>query len=394
MRLIILGLKIKGNEGHFVYDVTGKGNHTAINLNEIKTIDILSPFPFSNFSSNDEFDENKFEKCYLEVESELSESEFSSMKSSGIRYHRFKNRKVTFLGEYEDIFQYSLKSLNDFGEQLGTYDLLTWVIHNETRNELEFEAMKEIIFKDVSRKENIKYPLDISLDVFTIRYIDYFRELSEKGYQITFGRYGSIDEDLFEDEKVIFSNESFLYIIENVLTHKYSFFKHPNFTPNFYEEYIKGKGIEANLFYNIQSEDIITLKNKGFDIEDLYLNIYNLNIKRYNNEFPQYNGDFVKFFSDPDYEPYIESQSPYDYYCCVDCDGYDILEEYDEDELEDTEYLVDERLEYLERLIGNWGDFLSPTSYPLFDRIPDDILEQFSHNKFFKSLLSFRKDEK
>lgn len=390
MRLIILGLKDKKTGSYLVYDVVGKNKHMPIRSNETKEIDTLSPFPFSNFSSLDTFNENKFEKCYLEVDAELTDSEFSSMKSSGIAYHRFKNRKITLLNEYYDIFQYSLEMLRTFGKNLGTYDLLTWVIHNETKSELEFNAMKKIIFESVSNKENKEYPLDISLDIFTLKYIDYFRELSEKGYNVTFGRYGTSDRHLFENSQMTISNETYFYLLQNVSEIRYSFHKHPLFTPNFYEKYVKGTSAEVELFDAIESLDIIALKDKGFDIDYLYSNIFHSTLIKLNTHFPLYNGDFFKIFSDPAFAPYIKHDSPYDHYCCEACDGYNIYEMYTEEELEGIEVLVDDRLEYVEQLIGRWGDFLSPISFPLFENMPNDILEQFPQHKFFTELLSFR----
>lgn len=392
MKVIILGLKAKKTDSYFVYDVTGKNKHLPIRLNETNVIDVLSPFPFSNFSSLDTFDENKFEKCYLEVDAELEDDEFFSMKSSGITYHRFKNRKITFLNEYHDIFQYSLKMLNIFGKNLGTYDLLTWAIHNETKNESEFDAMKKIIFEDVRDKKNKQYPLDISLDIFTITYIDYFRELSEKGYNITFGRYGTSDHQLFENKNSKFSNEAFLYLLQNVSLYRYSFLYHPMFSPHFYEEFIKGKTIEEELFCDIKSKHILALKDKGFDIDNLYLNIFSSTLKKFDSYFPDYNGDFFKIFSDSNFAPYVKHESPLDYYCCEDCDGYDIYEMYTESELRGVDILVDERLEYIGELIGEWGDFLSPNSYSLFERVPNDILEKFPNHNFFNELLCFRRN--
>lgn len=392
MKLVVLGLKEKKSGNYFVYDVTHQNKHIPLAVNETKTIETLAPFPFSNFSSLDTFNERMFERCYLEVEGELSESEFSSMKSSGIMYHRFAQREVTLINEYENIFQYSLQMLNKFGKNLGTYDLLTWVIHNETKNEDEYNAMKKIIVKAVEKKENKDYPLDISLDRYTIVYMDLFRELSEKGYKITFGRYGSNDEALFENENLSFSNETFLYILQHVRLYHDSFLEHRMFTPDFYEEFIKGKAFEEELFYGIEPKNILALKEKGFDIDELYQSIFYAKLKTLNRDFPEYNGDFFQLFTDPDFAPYTKRTSPFDYYCCEDCDGYDIYELYSEEELEGEEIEVDERLEYVQKLIGQWGEFLSSKSVPLFEKVPDDILEKFTNYEFFRALLVLRKE--
>ena len=391
MKLILLGLKEKATGAYFVYDVKGEGKHTPIALNETKTVAVLSPFPFSNFSSLDTFNEKRFEKCYLEVDGDLAESEFTSMKSSGIVYFRFANRSVTLLNEFQDIFQYSYDMLKRFGKNLGTYELTTWVMHNETKSEAEYNAMKEILWQAVKKKENKEYPLDISIDVHTLRYMDVFRELSEKGYRITFGRYGTNDRDVFRNHNLTFSDETFFYLLQHVSLYDYSFFVHPKFTPAFYETYIKGQAAEADLFYHIEETDLALLQAKGFDIDELYTHFFYKTSQKLCEHYPEYEGDFLRIFSDPDLAPYTKYVSPMDYYCCEDCDGYDIHERYSEEELAGEEILVDERLDYAQQLIGRWADYLSPKCYPLFDRIPDDVLEQFTHQAFFKELLASRK---
>lgn len=390
MKLIILGLKEKKTGNYFVYDVSGQKKHTEIGVNETKQIPILSPFPFSNFSSLDTFNERKFEKCYLEVEGELSENEFSSMKSGGIVYYRFFDREVTLLNDYQDIFQYALQMLKAFGKKLGTHDLTTWVMHNETKNEAEFTAMKQIILNAVTDQENKAYPLDISVDQYTLVYMDVFREFAAKGRKITFGRYGTNDCDVFKKTKTKFSDETFLYLLQNVRLYDTSYFEHPQFTPAFYEDFIKGTAFEEEFFYDLDEKDLLALKNKGFDMDVLYAQFYRLTLNKFNNYFPEYEGDFFRIFSDPDCAPYTKHTSPFDYYCCEDCDGYDIYEMYSEEELEGTEVLVDERLQYAQELIGEWGDFLAEESYSLFEKIPNDVLTSFPEGHFFHRLLVSR----
>lgn len=390
MKLIILGLKEKKTGAYFVYDVSGQKNHTRLYANEPKRIDILSPFPFSNFSSLDVVDERKFEKCYLEVEGELLENEFMSMKSGGIVYYRFNKRSVTLLNEYQDIFQHALQMLKSFGKKLGTHDLTTWVMHNETKNEAEFNAMKEIILKAVTDQENKAYPLDISVDQYTLVYMDVFREFAKKGRKITFGRYGTNDRDVFKKTKTKFSDETFLYMMQHVRLFDYSYIEHPLFTQDFYEDFIKETAFEEEFFYGLDDKDLLALKNKGFELDALYAHFYRLTLNKFNRYFPAYEGDFFRLFSDPDCAPYTKYTSPLDHYCCEDCDGYDIYELYSDEELEGEEVVVDERLQYVRELIGEWGDFLSSESDSLFEKIPNDVLTSFPEGHFFHRLLTSR----
>lgn len=389
MSIIILGLKEKSNGSYLVYDVNGGDNHISIKVNQVKKIPILSPFPFSNFSSLDKFDQSKYEKCYLEVDAEITDSEFYSMKSSGIVYHRFRNRDVTFLRECHDIFQYSLAMLESFGERLGTYNLLTWVIHNKTKNKLEHKAMKEIIFSGVSKGNNKEYPLDISLDIYTLEYIDYFRQLSKEGYNITFGRYGSTDRKLLENKKAKITEESFLYLLENFVFGINTFIKHTIFTVDFYEKHIKSKEIEKEVLYSLEVEDISDLKVKGFNVDGLYFNYFENMVNKFNQYHPEYE-NFFEIFYDEEVKPRIEHTSPYDYYCCEDCDGYDIHDSYTQEELDGEDFIIDERVDYVEELVGVWGEHLTADSYILFNRVPIEFIEMSVGKELFDKIVKYR----
>lgn len=391
MELVVLGLKNRKDGSYFIYDVSMDGRHVKIGINESKKIKILSPFPFSNYSSLDTVDEKKYEKCYLKVEASLTEKEYSSMKSSGIVYYRFNDREVTLLKEFKDIFQYSLKLLNDFKDSLETYDLTTWVIHNQLNSKNEYEAMKNIIFKAVeNKKHNNEFPLDISLDKYTIQYIDYFRNLSNQGYKITFGRYGRNDYDSQTYFNVNLSDENLIYLIQQVGGNCDIFLKHPNFTKDFYENNIKGTKFEFELINQIQDNDNLTLLlDKGLNADALYLKIFNYKLNKIDIEYYGYNS-LNDMFNDTKFETRLEHYSPYDYYCCEDCDGYDINELYTEVELEGCSTEVDDQRDIILELVRGWTEYLTSDSYKLFDFISVEVLDKCKDNKFFSAVLESR----
>src|SRR5699024_8618853 len=112
--------------------------------------------------------------------------EYKSMKSSGIMYHRFKDREVNLICEVENPFEVAYNTYKEFGEQLGTYDLVTWVLHDKIRSIKEFEYGKKILWEGVKRNNKNGYPLDISLDDYLIPYLEEFFKMEDKGYKITF----------------------------------------------------------------------------------------------------------------------------------------------------------------------------------------------------------------
>src|SRR5699024_1710098 len=75
----------------------------------------------------------------------------------------------------------------------GKYDIVTWVLHDKIRSIKEFEYGKKILWEGVKRNNKNGYPLDISLDDYLIPYLEEFFKMEDKGYKITFGRYGSVE---------------------------------------------------------------------------------------------------------------------------------------------------------------------------------------------------------
>lgn len=386
MELIILGLKRKSDGKYLVYDVEGK-NSVEISIGETKKINTLDPFPFSNFSSLDDerISLEKYCKCYLKVEADLSEKEYHSMKSSGIMYHRFSNRNITFLEEFEDIFQHTLSEFKKFDGQLSTYDLTTWVIHNETKNENEYEAMKQIIFEAVkNKKKNKEYPLDITLDKYTATYAQYFRELSEQGYYITFGRYGGRPRHRNDLKDCVFDADTFIYLLQKLYIYNPALLHHPMFTKEFYIEHILGQKIEKDIIVDLYDEFVDEFAKKDMPMEEIYPSVLNFVLEESTPEWYEYDS-WESMFSDLEFSVKVEHTSPMDYYCCEDCDGYDIYEMYTDEELEGEYYEVDDRRNLLNKMLHKWENYLTDRSYHLFDFISTDVLKLYKDDSPFLS---------
>lgn len=395
MRLIILGVKNKITGEYKALNVENNKNADTVLCTESPTeLSTLSPFPFEYFSSiTDDKDMKNWEEfCYLEVDGELTDDEFKSMKSSGIMYHRFKNRKVKLIGEFHEPFQYSLEMLNKFKEKLGTYDLTTWVIHNGTGTPGEHEAMLEIINaslkKETANGEN--YGTDISLENKMLEFLPYLLKRKLEGYLISFGRYGRNSLTQAPFDKLDLTNDELFAAYESITSPRiFSVLEHPKFNYQFYLESIKGTEREEQFLSSLDKDDLKILKDNGFPIEDLFRD-YFVFAKANLIELFGYDENFVSietYFADENYELREESNSPYDYYCCEDCDGYNIHEIYTDEELEPDVTYIDDRVEELLSKIHQWIPYLTIESNVLFDFIPENMYSQFEESGLTKSVL-------
>lgn len=212
MEVVILGLKNKTTGEYRVYfpkyysrhadelktkkDINNR--HSSINTHRFTKVPILSPFPYETFSSlsfeNQSNTLRMYDPCYLLVEAELTTSEFENMDTSGIMYHRFENRNIKLIREFEKPFQYALNLVNSKINKLPTYDLTTWLIHETAKSPEEHAAMVQIL-KIAIKKINNKYTdsLDLSLDEYVFRYLPDLIKIPNYKNCITFGRYGSND---------------------------------------------------------------------------------------------------------------------------------------------------------------------------------------------------------
>lgn len=396
MKLVILGLKNKMTGEYKALDVERSRNENTLLRQHTPTkIATLSPFPFEHFSSltfSGGGEVIGWEPCYLEVEADLDPKKFSSMKSSGIVYHRFENQKVSLIGEFFEPFQYSLSMLKKFKKQLGTYSLTTWVLHNGTGAPGEHEAMIKILESSLERKtkRGPNYGTDISLADDMLEYLSYLLDKKSAGYLLTFGQYGSNSVTQMEFNKVDLTGNQLLQAYSMINCYgEFSVLKHPNFTYNFYLESIKGSDEEEQFLSSLYDRDIEALKENHFPIEKLFKD-YFVHAKADLIEYLEYDDDFISIeahFADKDYLGRQESHSPYDYYCCEDCDGYDIHSMYTDEELEPTITYIDDRVDGLVEKIESWIPYLTKQSKPLFDFIPEDMYPKFKESGLTAAVL-------
>ena len=220
MELVILAEKKDGKYCIRNFYPNENKNHLDVAIGDTVVVPEISPFPFENFSSINEFVPG-WKPAYLKVDADITQEEWDSMHHSGIKYHRFPNRKATILGEFNRPFRYARNMLDYFGDALGTYDLTTWVIHEETRTDDEFKAMSSII-EQASKEYSDEfgpYTIYISFDEYTLPYMKQLLDLEN----VSFGRGKTTSKDpglLHELSKLVSFDKFSRFLHETVFNSK------------------------------------------------------------------------------------------------------------------------------------------------------------------------------
>lgn len=379
MRLIILGLKNKETGEYMVYDVENrrKPKHQPIKIGETLTVSCLAPFPFEHYSSiSFDYQEKlltEWSPCYLEIEGELSEQEFKGMKSSGIAYYRFPKRKITLISEFEDIFQYSLEVYKKMKSRIGLNSFTTWIIHNETKSEDEKTAMSTLIKYAMNSNKNKKYGTDFSLDKYVLPYIHLLLDYKSKGYNVTFGRHGYVDLSQDELNSIELTPSELLLMIQEItLRAKVSFFEHPIFTQDFYDNTLSTSESFVAVFNSIYNEHDVNMISARIDVETMLKDVLDKKLPQFD-ESTNWDMEGVTFkeaCTRTDYPVQEIEHSPYDYYCCQDCDGYELSVDESDFWVEYKDNRVDLILEVLNQ---HWAKCLPDRGRSIFDFVPDSL---------------------
>lgn len=222
MELVILAEKKEGRYRIRNFYPNENKNHLEVAIGDTVVVPEVSPFPFENFSSINKFVPG-WKPAYLKVDADITQEEWDSMKSWGIVYHRFPNRKATVLGEFKRPFRYARDMLDYFGDALGTYDLTTWVIHEETRTDDEFEAMSSIIEQAISEyEEDGGYDLDISFDKYTLPYMKQLLDLENVSFGI--GGTTSKDPEILHELSKLVSFDKFSRFLDETMFNSKDYF--------------------------------------------------------------------------------------------------------------------------------------------------------------------------
>lgn len=373
MKLVILGLKNKQDGSLHLYDVVSRRkNAIPVQAGDVLDNGPVAPFPFQIFSSLD-YNEPIFEThepTYLLVNASLTPNEWESMHSGAQYSYHFDEKRIEVLAEFDTPFQYALEQLNEHGERLGTYNLTTWLIHESAKTDDEFEAMCAIIDAAMAHYADKPYKLDLSLDKHVLTYLDHLLTFPRDSY--TFGQYGYNELTIDEVKRADLSDEGLLTLLEktrlaHVLVH------HPLFNMDFYKRYIQpNEFLESHLVYYFSKEDLQSWANSGFDMAFLFERHYRHQMASKQPEYSDYPNMYA-LVKDENYTPVTQTHDPYDYYCCSDCEGYEL----DSDEVA-YDYLVDEQVNLLSELLQGWEPFLPNKVTALFKDWDAKIFERFT----------------
>lgn len=390
---IVLGLKDKKGKFYLYHSSLNKTAIIPIKMNESAT-SVLSVFPFSHFSSLDDDKTKGYHRVYLKVRlvDELSKEQIDGLDSSGLMYHRFSDKEMVLLEEFNTPFQYALEML-DTHEKLGTYGLTTWLIHEEPKSTLEFDSMTEILNIALSREEYKKHRFSLSLDKYVLRYVPSLMT-HENNKQVAFGLYGYVnltkDEIANAEQMGSIRAEELTFLIDKIGLDT-ALFAHSEFTTELLVDYMSISEYNAyNLISGLDSEDISEMNKVGINIDKIFEFQYKFHTVGKYHEYSD--GEYVtveELVSNTNYEPTTETSDPIGGYCCEDCDGYEL--DY-LDYLDYQEYEVDDQTNILQEIIREWSDNLTEDSAHLFAGWSNDILNryliEYGENKFIGILIN------
>ena len=375
---IILGLKDKDGNLYSYTNSLSKVSIEKVEINMETEITKFSVFPYDVFSSLDDEHVSKYTKTYLKVTliDKLSKKELKDLKSSGIMYYQFGKRIIKVIEEYLTPFQYALNLSKDKRRNLSTYSLTTWLIHEYPKSDEEFEAMKEILNIALNSLKHKNSFLDFSLDKYVLKYVEFLRN-HNKGDKVSFGRYGRVfitKEDIIRADKLgELSVDDVAYIVGKVFYTTPLYYHSKLTTDMVIDMASKDENALYSLIMHIEKKEINEISSLGFDIDKLFSVYYS---HKFGNRSDCYYGNYEsvdELVSDSNYELYTETFDPYEFYCCSDCDGYEL----DDDDVE-YDRQVDQQVEIFRELIVNWEEHLTDKSKCLFKNWSSDIFNRYS----------------
>lgn len=401
MKLIIMGMKHNTTEQYMALDVESRRNeNTLLEVGKEVVLKTLAPFPFQTFNGitfdrREELLDN-WSPCYLWVDGQISKDEFDSMDGSGIVYYHFLDRKVTLIEEAKDFIQYT-KRIDDTHPGFRDWDFNHYIVNGPYHSDDEIEASKQIISKRLSKKPTIrnkKNPsrsdysriqdatYDLSLKQGIQPLLSWLLDKSLEGFLISFDRWGSSDLTNKAIDSTELTNDQYWELMR--LT-GYKYVESKYFTNESYQA-LKATGFEVGTIGSAIYEDRLeVLKERGIDINSIFMDLFNskkdyilesLNwtYKEDEHERPDATS-FEEIFADESYQGQLRHHSPYDYYCCEDCDGYNIHDLYSDEELAGYDEYVDQRLDEVLDPFQDWFPYLSDSTLAVFDFIPTELLE-------------------
>lgn len=338
--IVVLAEKKNGN--YRIRKFYPHHNQTGYGVEFNKPVVIQArPFPFETFSSVYQ-PNNDWEPCYLIGEIDIKdEKKWNNMQSGGIDYYTFDDAEFTPQKELETPFQYALDQYRQWGDKLGTYNLTTWLIHEQTRSEDEFNAMVNILKIALKKYENTPYTLDISFDKYVIPYMAFLWDKD-----VTFGRSGTLDtSDEMLKLLTLGGYEWFEKTVSKLQLYPTDIFialDKSNYDEQIVNDYMY-KNIGA-LTHGLSQNDWRKLapiihKRTGDDFVTTVVNGI-LGSMDSDDEVPAETDKDIFYWLSQDKVELITPEPRETYYCCYDCDGEPWWDEDEDDDLTPYDWRV------------------------------------------------------
>lgn len=391
MQIVILGQK-KQKNGRTIYRTYQNHKYEStpkeplVIGQTIKTL--VSPFPFEVFSSLDfEYEAESFkmyDPCYLLVDANLTQGQLNQMSSGNKRSYVFRNCEITFLAEFHKPFQYALDQYYKY-PKLGTWNLVTWMPHQEIRSDDEFKAMSKIFDIDYDNTVAKGYKQSISFDKWIIPYLP---QLVDKP-DLAFGDGGYFKKDMatlcaidtLPVDKLVAFVHKYVYDVNKLIPF---WLKHPLLGEAWFWDQLA----DTN---SVVSQKLLRDNYEAYDASH-HINWYRLFDWRYNTLQAHDKRDLKAFFNSPfiekeyqrqdaEYQAYVDEQNRFRHDDEDDDDSYwddPWDDDFDYDDLNAVHPPYDKRVLYLKKYCMPFKSVLTLADFKAkFPMVPAMVWERY-----------------
>lgn len=400
MEIVILGLKHSVTGEYMFLDVESRrNNNVRANVGEEVVLDTLAPYPYQYFSTLI-FDSRadlakEWDGVYLRVDAEITEEEYSKMNTTGIMYYRFDNRKVTFIREETEPLTYALEKYLKFPKEIGGYNVSTWITNEPARSERELESLRGLISACINDYKKTSYSASFQIYGTHDQRLPIILDLISKGEKVELNSMSRYDREprKFGTRADNLRQEDLVQMIISSPTHWAQVaISHKSFTPSTWRNYIVGTENELAFLNSIYDDELKILSDKGFPMGELLLRLITIREEFMLESINWVYGESKEKSSirealeDENYPTREETHSPWDYYCCEECEGYNIHDVYTDEELEPRITVIDDRVTTLATLMNPWSKYLTKDDGYIVDFIPKGKYDLFKEEEVYEFL--------
>lgn len=363
--VILLGYKSNENGGLFLYNTEIKQGH-KVSLGDTINF-LLDPYPYAQFTTLDTeldiFKENT--PCFIKANADITDEEFNNMNTTGIMYHRFKDRDIQIISEFTQPMKYAWEMYQSKYKSLGEYQIVNKISHRFVNSELELDYLKKLIEFSFKKYSKTNYNIDTLMDSNTIKLSEFFFLMQEK-YNVRF-----TFENSYKDKDMLKSINLNIDYLKALIGLGYSHF----------DWLLLNKNITNELLDNLSKEEIYKVF-RYLDSRDLN-KLDHLNLRTYLSRTIEYNIEHVlpnKTYQTSNGKIY---EDIFDLYSDNNYKTIDTSVEYYDGFLPSTENLLSEAIEDI-ILSYDFIPYVSRTTFPIFRQLNLNILKQTDEMSYDK----------